>query len=314
MNNNTNENLNQTQTNTNANNLSVSTSNVGNDQSIQAVSQDVTSVMGNVQTQPDQVTSKEPVSVNENVQIQSSNQEQQAQPVIEQRVNLVQKPVMHGVVPNKEVTPSESQEKNVEVLDEVTNSSNNVNNSSKNDGNYGFKAFFLIVLFGGLLAVVFYLPEISNYIETKKYLQTHVDEKITTGILKCKYEDSSETLDYNYALDFYFTDNKLNKLSYLLEIRGDANLDEGSLKEYKAECDQISKNVEKLNGITISCALSNGLYKQKQTLNYASIDVEAVMSAYTEAGGIYPDYENGENVDDIEKNMNASGYTCERIK
>lgn len=297
MNNNTNENLNQTGTD----NSVAMQNNVTNEQSVQMSSQNVSNI-----------------SQSADSQAVSQAQTNTTTTSIEQRVNLVEKPTIQGIVPNKEVStiaaPEDQQEEKIEVLEDVSSNANNTSNSSQDNGKYGLKAFFLVVLFGGLLAVVFYLPEISNYIETKKYLQTHVEEKITTGTLKCKYEDSTETLDYNYSLDFSFTDSKLNKLSYLLEIKGDANLDEEELNQHKAECEQISINVENLNGISISCSLSNGLYKQKQTLNYASIDVDAAMSAYTEAGGIYPDYENGESIDDIERNMNASGYTCERIK
>lgn len=278
----------------------------------------LTSQTNMVSGQPAQGSSQGVNNVSERVQTQPVVQEQQTVPIVEQRVNLVQKPTIQGIIPNKEVStvvaPVAQQEEKIEVLEDVSSNANSASNLPQDNGKYGLKAFFLVVLFGGLLAVVFYLPEISSYIETKKYLQTHVEEKITTGTLKCKYEDSTETLDYNYSLDFSFTDSKLNKLSYLLEIKGDANLDEEELNQHKAECEQISVNVENLNGISISCSLSNGLYKQKQILNYASIDVDAAMSAYTEAGGIYPDYENGESIDDIEKNMNASGYTCERIK
>ena len=130
----------------------------------------------------------------------------------------------------------------------------------------------------------------------------------------CEYEDSTDTLDYNYSLKFDFSDNKLDELEYLLEIRGDANLDEAELEKRKTECDQLMNNVETIKGVSVTCSLSNGLYKQKQTLVYSSINQDAAITAYTEAGGIYPDYEKGDNMDDIEKNMNASGYTCERIK
>ena len=35
-------------------------------------------------------------------------------------------------------------------------------------------------------------------------------------------------------------------------------------------------------------------------------------AAYAEAGGELVEFENEENIDIIEKNMKASGYTCER--
>ena len=307
MNNNPNENLNQMQGG--ISNNSFKQPNTSDEQTTISQPQIVTSTtVGDLQSVTPQPVNASTQAVNESVENKASNT------ISEQRVNLVEKPVIQAVVPNKEVrvetVVDEPKEEKIEVLEEVKNSTDS---SVVSETKYGGKIFFLIILFGGLFAMIFFLPEISNYIETQKYLETHVEEKITTGTLKCEYEDSTETLDYTYSLDFAFTDSKLTKLTYLLEIRGDANLDEEELGKYKSECDQISLNVEKLNGITISCSLANGLYKQKQTLSYSSINVDDAMTAYTEAGGIYPDYENGESIDDIEKNMNASGYTCERI-
>ena len=51
---------------------------------------------------------------------------------------------------------------------------------------------------------------------------------------------------------------------------------------------------------------------ETQTLNYNTLNVEKVTSAYIEAGGVYPEFKKGQDIDGIEKNMNASGYTCER--
>ena len=235
----------------------------------------------------------------------------------EQRVNLVNnKPTIKSIVPNNPVSNVKQEEKVEELTPAVENvtsesiSTENVSDDPKRAG----KNFFLILLFGILFGVVFFLPDISKYVETQKYMKTHVEEKITEGVLKCKYEDSTDTLDYNYLLKFSFSNNRLDELEYLLEIRGDATEDADVLNERKMECDQISSGVESLKGISVSCSLSNGLYKQKQIIDYASVNKDTAMSAYTEAGGIYPDYENAENIDDIERNMNASGYTCERIK
>ena len=51
---------------------------------------------------------------------------------------------------------------------------------------------------------------------------------------------------------------------------------------------------------------------EKQSFVYADLDEEKLTAAYTEAGGTYPQYQNGQDMDSIEKNMNASGYSCER--
>ncbi len=176
------------------------------------------------------------------------------------------------------------------------------------------QTFFLIVLFGGLLVMIIFLPDISNYIETQRYLKTHVEEKITTGTLKCTLEKSSIEMDYVYDLAFAFNKSRLNELTYLLKIKGDMNLDSEKLDSLAGECNQLSTNAKSLDGISVACSYEFGVVTQKQMFNYSAIDEEAAISAYIEAGGIYPDYENNESIDEIEKKMNASGYTCERVK
>ena len=42
------------------------------------------------------------------------------------------------------------------------------------------------------------------------------------------------------------------------------------------------------------------------------MNFEDVDSAFAEAGGVFPSFQNGEDMDLVEKNMAASGYTCER--
>lgn len=242
-------------------------------------------------------------------------------PLQQQRVQLVNdKPAIQAVVPNNNVTvkPVASEipnEEKVEVLEdepqEVVNAGGEV---SVNNKGGKLRTFFLILLFGGLLAMVIFLPDISRYIQTQKYLKTEAEQVITTGTLKCEFENSSEDLDYNYSLDFAFADSKLTRLTYLTEIRGDINLDAEKLDSLKNECDQLALNAEQLSGVSVSCGINGSVLTKKQTLNYAAIDVNEAISAYMEAGGVYPDYENGQSIDDIEKEMNASGYSCERIK
>ena len=41
---------------------------------------------------------------------------------------------------------------------------------------------------------------------------------------------------------------------------------------------------------------------------------EKLTAAFTEAGGVMPVYEYNQEIDGIETNMKASGYTCKREK
>lgn len=178
-----------------------------------------------------------------------------------------------------------------------------------------FKYIMTFILFIVLGIVVIFMPEISNFITIMKYEKENaVAPKITTGSLKCTISRNSENLDMNYTYVFSFTDNKFKKLSYESEIRGDANLDAEELDSLYNECELLKTYTADLKGISVTCDLTSSTLTKSQTLNYENIDVEAVYAAYTEAGGVYPDYNYLEDMDDIEKNMKAAGYTCERYQ
>ena len=123
--------------------------------------------------------------------------------------------------------------------------------------------------------LVIFLPDISAYIETQKYLRNQPPvEEITTGTLECTMEDSSENLDYTYTFSFGFKDKKLTRLKSVSEIRGDVSLDEAELDKLKAECDLLNVIVKDLSGVSVSCKLANGLFTKSQTFNFSSIVVD----------------------------------------
>lgn len=245
-------------------------------------------------------------------------------PPQQQRVALFSdKPGIQAIKPNTNVgvnvlsTDINKNKEEVEVLDLKEPVASTVPASAPENEKKGSKVqtFALASLFLGLLVMIIFLPDISKFIESRKYqMQQPPVEKITTGTLKCSYERSSSDMDYTYSFDFAFTDSRLTRLTYVLETRGDINLDSAALDAAKGKCDQLALYSKNLSGISVSCNLVNGTLTQREVLNYASINVDEAITAYVEAGGNYPEYENGDDIDAIEKNMYATGATCERIK
>ena len=175
-----------------------------------------------------------------------------------------------------------------------------------------FFTFLLMLVLGG---TILFMPEISEFMRQRKEEQQGLSQpKITTGSLKCEYERNSDNFDLKIEYNFMFTDNKFKKLYYTSETRGDMNLDEKELEELNNECLLLKDTTENIMGIEVSCKLLGGTLTKTQTLDYAKIDVEQALSAYSEAGGIYPEYKYLQDMDGIEKNMKAAGYTCNRIK
>lgn len=174
---------------------------------------------------------------------------------------------------------------------------------------------FLFILFGGLLVFILYIDQVKLYIdEWKKGGSGEEVQEITSGTLKCSSERQTSNMDYTYSANFGFRDKKLKTFTYNIEIRGDEELDAEALSALETECKLVEQYAGDLGGIDVTCSLENGLFKQKQIFTYDSIEREQAMTAFVEAGGKYPEYKKDQNIDEIEKEMNAANYTCERIK
>lgn len=234
------------------------------------------------------------------------------------RIQLIDtKPKLHAVQLGGVTMTTEKKEvsENTEVLEPIVEEKKVEENTDDNVGPSKLRVFGLVVMFAGLLALVIFLPDISAYIETQKYLRNQPPvEEITTGTLECTMEDSSENLDYTYTFSFGFKDKKLTRLKSVSEIRGDVSLDEVELDKLKAECDLLNVIVKDLSGVSVSCKLANGLFTKSQTFNFSSIVVDDAITAYIEAGGQYPNYRNGDDIDSIEKDLLSANYTCKKIK
>lgn len=176
-----------------------------------------------------------------------------------------------------------------------------------------FKYALMIIFFIFMFALVFFLPDITNYINIKKDLKAQENAPaITTGILTCRLDRTTDIFNISYTAQFSFTDSKLNKLSYVTSTEGDAIVDSDQLDSLLSKCKLLQNEVDSLAGVKVSCNQSEGTVVETQDFTYSLINKESINSAYIEAGGVYPEFENEQNIDVIEKNMSASGYKCER--
>ena len=176
-----------------------------------------------------------------------------------------------------------------------------------------FKYALMIIFFIFMFALVFFLPDITNYINIKKDLKAQENAPaITTGLLTCRLDRTTDIFNISYTAQFSFTDSKLNKLSYVTSTEGDAIVDSDQLDSLLSKCKLLQNEVDSLSGVKVSCNQSEGTVVETQDFTYSLINKESINSAYIEAGGVYPEFENEQNIDVIEKNMSASGYKCER--
>ncbi len=225
------------------------------------------------------------------------------QPVVEKSVSTPVTPTVHSGNANGAVNGGNNQ--TPPPMREVT---------IQNKPPGKFRYFMLIVLFVGLIAMVWFLPEISSYLSVLKSERENPKEEITSGVLRCELMRSTDNFDYEYSSAFSFTDKKLYKLVYKTETRGSAMSDEDTLSELNTKCETLSSSAKQLDGVSVSCEFSSGSVRESQTFSYRELNMEKVTAAYTEAGGVYPEFELDQDIDMIERNMKASGYTCERSK
>ena len=68
-----------------------------------------------------------------------------------------------------------------------------------------------------------------------------------------------------------------------------------------------------LDGVEVSCSFNHDRVTSREIFYYNEMDAATVSSAFVEAGGTYPEFKNGQNIDKIEDIMKNSGYDCKRV-
>lgn len=177
------------------------------------------------------------------------------------------------------------------------------------------KMVFTVFTFFMILGFVIFLPEITTAVNNYKASKGAIDDEvITTGRLECDLKSNTTNLDMSYSRVFKFTDSKLNEAEFVITTRGDITLDEATLNEMADKCKLLKDYTDDMSGVDVDCSHTEGKLTETQRFEYASIDVEELDAAFAEAGGTYPEFKNEQDIDIVEKNMNAAGYSCMRKK
>lgn len=209
----------------------------------------------------------------------------------------------------KETVAEETKMREAKIEEHVRKANENYvpNSKTKNI----LLVFFLVFI---ILFTVF-LPDIRSFVIRLQSgsLKPEEEIKITKGVLKCTYKKSNDSLDYEYKYDFIFNKNLLKSYDLSLEVKGDASLDKEKLDKLKSDCKTMKNESEKIEGIEVSCDSKNNSSKYVLRFDLGQFKSESITPAYTEAGGEAPSYRLGQDMDDLEKNMYAAGYTCKRV-
>ena len=114
-------------------------------------------------------------------------------------------------------TPTTEQPQNVPIPEQKQEQPAYV--EDEKGGPSKLKTFFAIVLFLFFFAFVYFLPEITDYINLKKSEKNQTE--ITTGTLSCTQSKNTKTLDVNLSAVFTFVNNEITGLTYTQTSTGD---------------------------------------------------------------------------------------------
>ena len=180
-----------------------------------------------------------------------------------------------------------------------------------------FQKFFMSFLLVGFIIIVVFLPDINTFIVNYRGGSGGNSDigDIATGTLKCVKETTDDNYNNAYTFDFDFTDNKLKKLTYYEVVKGNYVSDSVDLESRLSSCNLLKSMISSSSGLRVKCSLSGGTLSKEQVFDYTILNVDQAITAYTEAGGNYPgEFALDADINDVEKNMNISDFSCTKFK
>ena len=208
----------------------------------------------------------------------------------------------------KETVAEELKKREAKIEEHVKQANANYKPNSK------VKNVLLVIFLIFIICFTIFLPDIHSFMAKLKsgQLKPVEEVKITDGTLSCSIEKSSDSLDYSHDYDFRFNNNRLESYVKTVTTKGDTTIDKDALDKLKAECNVMKNESNNIDGITVSCNSESNSIKVTEKVELANFKNDSITPTFTEAGGDYPNYSYEEDMDGIEKNMKAAGFTCER--
>ena len=129
---------------------------------------------------------------------------------------------------------------------------------------------------------------------------------ISNGTLVCTKTSTSDETDVNYTLEFSFESQKLILSTYTITHE---SLNTEYISKKEAECNIMAEKSKNVTGIETTCSNKHGILEIIEEYTNKDIDRNN-LTAYTEAGGTYPEFEYEENIYDIQTKLVKQGYDC----
>ena len=213
----------------------------------------------------------------------------------------------------KEVKPKDDNSNKSKVKDQPNDGTPQKEVVVKEKGGFfGRFILFLFIIF--LFAFVYYLPEISQYIEDYKKAKSGIEDgSMKSGTMTCTLtKDNKDNLSTIYETTFTYTKNKLKKTEQVTsyKLKDDAT-STATLDESENECQELKSALTGVSGIEVSCSKTAVLQKTTQVIDYTKFNVEEVTTNIAEYKGFYPEFQLDQSVAGIRKNLEDAGYSCQ---
>lgn len=213
----------------------------------------------------------------------------------------------------KEVKPKDDNSNKSKVKDQPNDGTPQKEVVVKEKGGFfGRFILFLFIIF--LFAFVYYLPEISQYIEDYKKAKSGIEDgSMKSGTMTCTLtKDNKDNLSTIYETTFTYTKNKLKKTEQVTsyKLKDDAT-STATLDESENECQELKSALTGVSGIDVSCSKTAVLQKTTQVIDYTKFNAEKVTTNIAEYKGFYPEFQLDQSVAGIRKNLEDAGYSCQ---
>lgn len=213
----------------------------------------------------------------------------------------------------KEVKPKDDNSNKGKVKDQPNDGTPQKEVVVKEKGGFfGRFILFLFIIF--LFAFVYYLPEISQYIEDYKKAKSGIEDgSMKSGTMTCTLtKDNKDNLSTIYETTFTYTKNKLKKTEQVTSYKlKDAATSTATLDESENECQELKSALTGVSGIDVSCSKTAVLQKTTQVIDYTKFNAEEVTTNIAEYKGFYPEFQLDQSVAGIRKNLEDAGYSCQ---
>ena len=213
----------------------------------------------------------------------------------------------------KEVKPKDDNSNKGKVKDQPNDGTPQKEVVVKEKGGFfGRFILFLFIIF--LFAFVYYLPEISQYIEDYKKAKSGIEDgSMKSGTMTCTLtKDNKDNLSTIYETTFTYTKNKLKKTEQVTsyKLKDDAT-STATLDDSENECQELKSALTGVSGIDVSCSKTAVLQKTTQVIDYTKFNVDQVTTNIAEYKGFYPEFQLDQSVAGIRKNLEDAGYSCQ---